>query len=201
VLRLNLNEAEKYLVANWESAMKLEAAMEAVRAKYSQIADEIIRVVQEEHPELDASYNYVHRSVNGGGVGLGRKAWPADQAGRWFTGYYIEGLGLDGLLSPTETRPNAFIWMSPVKANHALQQAILDDAKSRLTKEQLARCTGKSLGDVNFLKYELPEKEELPKMLLEGDVQGFVDHVASHFKVLTTFTPVIDKFLVHRGAT
>ena len=48
-----MNEAERYLLANWENARLLEESMESVRKKYKQIVEELIVAVTESCPELE----------------------------------------------------------------------------------------------------------------------------------------------------
>jgi hypothetical protein len=48
-----MNEAERFLINNWEDARVLEKSMADVREKYKGLLQQFIDFVKREHPELD----------------------------------------------------------------------------------------------------------------------------------------------------
>ena len=106
-----MNEAQRYLLANWQDARMLEESMEAVREQYRQIFDRVAESVKGIHPELDVSKAYVTQFWGSGAIGFSRQEWPDADKGADTPGLWIEYLRLENLSSDAEPAPLATIWV------------------------------------------------------------------------------------------
>ena len=201
--KLLFNEAEQYLLNSWSSASLLEQSMIAVRRKYSGLCDGVVAAVREKHPRLDAGGAYVTSTTDDGSIGIGRKIW--GEPGSYPCGFYIGNLLLEAMLSSEEAKPPwAAIWIWPAKhigIDRLVAKAkVLAAAPKVLATDEWSRCR-RDDGDKNYIFwYDLPEsREELLKMLLDGDGQKFAACLISYFDLLARFIPVLDEVLAVPG--
>jgi len=87
-------------------------------------------------------------------------------------------------------RPRRRAWTPPKQGRPSSKQF------SNSLKRRRALCLKGREEDEYPLCYDLPEpKDQLLKMLVEGDAQQFVDCMVGHLRLLAQFTPAIDKLL------
>jgi hypothetical protein len=191
------NEAEKYLLENWQQARLVEKSLKKIRSKYTEICDRVVEVLKDEHKELDNCDNCVKSD---GSLSIGREKWQSDDNYAYIA---VENLALTDLSDDNEDAPFIGIWAGTprrqaidVNGINRLRSA----AREILTNDQLAECKDDPSDCEYDLWYSLPEtKKDLIKMLLEGDGQQFVDCLVAHFKVFTKFIPVLDEVFSKPG--
>jgi hypothetical protein len=193
------NEAERYLIEHWSLACHMEEAMQSVRKKYMAVFDRVVETVRKNHEDLDDYSNRMTYANEDGCVLLTKSAWREKQKW-WPPGFYIEELRPELLFDTDGPAPYASIWVPAKKTGidpAEARKAIIEAAPQCLSEDERARCL-KQPEDLDYLLcYDLPEpKDELLKMLLEGDAQPFVDCMVRHLDLLARFTPVVDKLLV-----
>ncbi len=193
------NEAERYLIQNWPSARLMEKAMESVRKEYKGVFERALEALQQSGKDFDNPGIFVTQFWGRGFVFLNMTAWMRNKKIWPPPGFYIENLRLELLCDKDEAVPYASIWL-PAKKNGVdpaeARKAILEAAQQLLTEEERALCLKGQEEDDYPLYYDLPEpKDQLLKMLLDGDAQPFVDCMVGHLDLLARFTPVIDKLL------
>lgn len=193
--KTNFNEAEQYLLRNWQQARLVAESMEAVRGKYSELFDRIWEAVRGKHEELDDKYIRPTQRWASGFIGVGRKAWRAK--GSSLAGLYIENVRLEVLADEEADAPYAGVWVGSAKkpaTDTAGVERIVSATGTLLTPDELGRCTLEPSGFGYVIWYPLPEKrQELLDMAIEGDGQRFVDCLVSHFDVFARLIPVMDE--------
>ncbi len=194
------NEAETCLVENWQKARLVEKSMKAIRGRYVGICDKILESVQDEHVGLDRCKNWLKSD---GVLAIGRENWQKDGNHAFIA---VECLRLKQPTEDSVDRPYIGIWTGTPK-KPAMDWGGISRlryaAREILTSDQFAEFFGDpSDWEVNPSDceyqydawYTLPEmKQDLTKMLLDGDGQTFVDCLVSHFEVFTKFIPVLDE--------
>lgn len=180
----------------------MEQAMESVRKSYADLFARVLEAFKETHKELDHVHAYVTQFWGLGYIFLSRNAWVGKTYKHMPPGFYIENLRLELLCAEDQPAPYASIWvpmkktgLGPDKARQAIGMA----AERLLTNQERQFCLKQQEDDDYTLSYELPEsREELIKMLLDGEADRFVGCMVSHLELLARFTPVLDKLLVAR---
>jgi hypothetical protein len=193
------NEAEKYLLENWQQACRVEKSLKKLRNKYVEITDGVLEPIQEEYPTLDRCENLVKSDAC---IIIGRESWQCD--GRYaYIG--MEYLDVDSLWDDNAEHPFIGIWTGkpkkPVMDVKAIKR-LLTDAETILPKDVYDECQWECSPDKlkasecsyqYQLWYTLPqERKELRSMIVDGDGQKFVDCLVSHFRVFAKFIPVLD---------
>jgi hypothetical protein len=200
------NEAEAYLLQNWQQACQVETSMKEIRAKYTAICDKIIETFKDLHGELDWSENNV-KSL--GAISIGCEKWKTDDN---YASIGIECIKLENLLDNKAEHPFIGIYLgSPKKPAMNAEQIcyLCSKARTILTIDQLNQCGEEEpCNDYSDCGYEyqiwyyLPDGQELLNMLLDGDGQRFVDCLVEQFEVFAKFIPVLDEiFPVSTGNT
>lgn len=189
------NEAEKYLIANWQKARLVEDSMEDIRHKYAEICDQVLDAIKDEHKKIEWSKACVTQFWCDGFIGIGRKSWPNDETGGIIC---MDNLRLELLLDTNEECPFIGIYAgTPKKPMIDVKgiKRIISAADKLLTKDELDRCVKDEPTDYYYvLYYYLPEgKTELLNMIIKGDGQQFVDCLVEHFNVFIKFIPVLDE--------
>src|ERR1039457_4724378 len=110
---LDLKSDERFLFEKLPDVVRLEAAMQGVRAKYLRFWDDIYRRVRSEHPALKFFGNHATRPRDGQ-VGIGRDCWLTEWA-RWPSGFYICAIDFESLCSPDAGTPCAGMWLQPLE--------------------------------------------------------------------------------------
>jgi hypothetical protein len=187
------NEAEKYLLDNWQQACLVEKSMKAVRGRYQSTCDRVWEAIKDKHKELD--WHDVSPLRYNGIVGIGRNTWPGEPGKG---AIYIGNLLLEYLLDDNSPSPRAGIWVGtrrkPLIDDEGIKR-VLCAAETLLAREEFEQCVKESvLGDGYILWYRLPEERRtLVGMLLDGDGQQFVDCLVTHLEVFTRFIPILDE--------
>jgi hypothetical protein len=195
------NEAELYLIRQWQSAILVEESMGKIRDKYDSLFQKIADALGAKHAELNNPQVYVKQFWETGYFGAGRKAW---RHGNNNPGFYLHNLRLEMLSDETQEAPYAYIWLGSAKKTDsdlaAARETIRFAASKLLTREELQRC---KMDDIDMgcpLCYDLPEsRNDLLNMLTMGDGQQFADCMLAHLDVLAKFTPILDEVLL-KGA-
>lgn len=199
-----LNEAERFLLNNWDEARLLEESMETVRAKYKEVFQRIIKEVTEAHPELDTHVVYPTQFWGTGSVGFGRKSWAGDAD--WPTGFWISNLRLEKLASEESEQPAVTIYISPKSARKfnvdmiATKEHLFAIARELLSPEEL-EGTGKGDSNDVLLRLPPPSKKELLELLADGDGEKFVARFVKLVDMLARFVPAMDKLFQEHAAT
>ncbi len=194
-----MNEAERFLLKNWEESRLLEESMDGVRTKYTEVFERIVKAVREAHPELDSSKVFVTQSGRwgSGSIRIGRKSWPGGDSDRP-AGFWIWNLLLEKLASEDSEHPSVDIFVddkSAKKCNLDIAGAkaeLLAAAQQVLSPEEFE---GTEKGDSNdtLLRLAGPTKAELLELLADGDGQKFVERFVSLFDLMARFVPTLDK--------
>jgi hypothetical protein len=195
------NEAELYLLRQWQSARLMEESMETIRVKYDSLFQKTVDAFRARHEELNNPQVYVKQFWDTGYAGVGRKAWCS---GNYNPGFYLYNLRLEILSDETQDAPYAYIWLGSAKKTDAdlaaARERIRLAASKLLTKEELQRCKMDDPDKGCPLYYYLPEsRNDLLNMLTMGDGQHFADCMTAHLELLARFTPILDEVLL-KGA-
>ena len=197
------NEAELYLLRQWQSARLMEESMESIRGKYDSLFQKTMDAFRAKHEELNNPQVVVKQFWDTGYAGAGRKAWCSGNYNP-NPGFYLYNLRLEILFDETKEAPYAYIWLGSAKKTDsdlaAARETIRFAASKLLTREELQRC---KMDDIDMgcpLCYDLPEsRNDLLNMLTMGDGQQFADCMLAHLDVLAKFTPILDEVLL-KGA-
>jgi len=187
---LYLKPEEQFLFHKLPDVLKLEAAMNRIRRKYSEFWDNIFHRIQEKHPQLVSTVN--HSSSAEGQVGIGKKCWPAAYQ-NWPSGFYIYSISLELLCSQDSEAPCAGIWIKPPKE----LRFDLGSIKKRLqqkAKNQLGLEFQDNSNSCLSLWYDLPEsRDELLGMLNKNKDAEFAACMLAHIEGLAKLIPLIDE--------
>lgn len=191
------NEAEAYLLQNWEQSCNVEKSMKEIRAKYVAICDKLIEAFKDTHEELDWSEN---NAKSLGSISIGREKWQTNDN---YASIGVECIKLESLSNSKSEHPFIGIYLGESKkpAMNAEQiRRLCSKARTILTIDQLAQCGEEEpcddysdCGYAYQIWYYLPDKADLLNMLLDGDGQRFVDCLMEHFEVFAKFIPVLDE--------
>jgi len=190
------NEAENYLLANWQQACRVEKSLKEIRSKYAAICERVCEALAEEHPTLDLRRVRATQFWCDGFIEIGRKEWQLSENCKACID--IVNLRLELLLDDNGEHPFIGIWVGTSKKpamDVKKVKRLLSSANKILTMDELAMCeTEDPSGYEYVLWYELPEKRaDLVAMLLEGDGQRFVDCLVAHFEVFAKFIPILNE--------
>jgi len=185
---------DRWLIQNWERAGQMEMAMKAVREKYEQLFERVAERVKRELPRLDEREICVSGSEPS--VIFYRQRWYR-KAGWWPSGLYIDNVGLENVTVQSSDAPYAGVWLRP------RDEPLLQGAKRKVQAAAKRALRGQKVSWVDDERfehdcgwYELPEgRDELLRMLLHGDAEQFIDHMAKHVRRLAPLIPVLDRIL------
>ena len=189
------NEAEAYLLCNWQQARSVEKTMEEIRAKYAEVIERVWAATKAQHKELDWYEAYVTQFWCDGYINIGRSNW---QISDNYAYIGIDNLRLEILSDDNAERPYIGIYAGTSR-KPAMEvggiRKVLSAAGRILPKDKFSWEKQDDPSEYAWvLWYDLPaRREELLEMLLDGDGQRFVDFLAEHFGVFTKFIPVLDE--------
>jgi hypothetical protein len=196
-----MNEAERFLIQNWNEARRMEETMEAVRTKYKELAERVIQGVTENHPELDRSRYYVTQFWGGGSLGFGRSTWPSKDG--WPSGLWIWNVRLEHLASAQEEPPQATIWIAPKVAKAAgidllAARRTLSDAVSQVLTDDERESVITTELEESLLRFQSPSKEDLLEGILTEGGEAFVAQLIEQFDLMAKFIPTLDEIFSAR---
>jgi len=180
---LNLKHEERFLFKSLPDVVRLEGAMKDIRQKYSQFWDGICDRVQREH-KLD--WNLNHSTRSDAQVGIGRRSWPSTY-NRWCSGFYLHGISLERLCSPSSERPCAGIWIQLPKDSPIDLQSL----KKKFNQIEANLSSFSSVGI--SLWFDLGPQQELFDLLANKKEAQFANCMVSHFRRLAKLIPLVDK--------
>jgi hypothetical protein len=188
------NEAEMYLVQNWQKACLVEKSMKEIRKRYAAILDRVWEAVEHEHKELDWCEIVVTQSWCTGYMYIGRNDWRVVDD---YTYIGVENLRLEILADDNAEAPFIGIWAGkPRRPAMKMEgiKAVMSAVKRILPKAEFSWEVQADPSDYEWLLwYYLPKtRQELLGMILDGDGQRFVNCLVEHFEVFTKFIPVLD---------
>ena len=176
---LEFNDAERYLLENWQVATEVEDSMSEVRDKYQALCERISEAVRENHKELDLEIvevlSVAKAGVKSGAIILGRSSWPSEGK-NWPTGFWVENLRLEVLLDQEQDPPMVGFWLisdDDVDVQ-AFGRAVKDAAKDAFSAEQLSRWHLGDNDETAFVGRVVARKEEVLTMLSKGETERFV---------------------------
>ena len=187
------NEANRYLIERWADARELVLGMEATRKRYGRVLeDALAELRQRKWWERDfkgwSSVEY--------GIGFGRKSWDVTNHEHHFPGLWMDNIELDHLLTDHEDRPNAYVWIGPLKnAGHdlsAVKRAILKRATPVL--RNFPKRSHENESDI--IRYLFPERpKDFERALTQNRSRPFIELLCNHADTLAEFIPAIDEAL------
>jgi hypothetical protein len=186
------NEAERYLLHQWSDARLLEESMGALRVKYAGILSKALEGFQKNHKELDAPVDKYAKTY--GSIGIGRQSWLFKQ---WPSGFWIDDVRLENLTSQEEVGPSksVVIYDERVELQKA-EEALRSSAKQMLSKVEFDRLEFETTQAKAYFWCNLEQsREELLKLLMEKDGQGFVDCMIGHLEWMARWVPILDEIL------
>src|SRR5262245_21031393 len=190
------SEPELCLFKKWKDARLLEDSLKTVRTKYAELAEPVVDRVGKRHPELN--YNKVHFSRDGtyGIIAIGKASWPKGKEG-YPTGYSIENIDLDSLLSPDLDSPCKTICIYGPDGKD-LEQKIQSAGKRLLGSQEFAHWDSfNELADGTGagISRSLEPRSELFKLVSKDESSGFIECMVRHFEQMVKFTTAIDDIL------
>ncbi len=183
-----LNEAEEYLIEQWDLACRLEKSMRSVREKYEELFERVKDAVTKRHPEFDDCKINVTQKWSDGEIGFGRKSWPGKDGP---SGLWMVNLKLELLSNADSAAPYTCIWIrgdSKIDLE-AAGNIVKEEAKKVLTSEQSTRLASKW---TNVWIFPAPSKREILTALSSGDGEEFVELLAKQFDQMAHFVPILD---------
>ncbi|MCE9546667.1 MAG: hypothetical protein K8T25_14400 [Planctomycetia bacterium] len=182
------NQPERFLLEQWSDAQLVENAVKQIRIKYKSKLDQVLEELEKQYPNLNHSKRRVASYY--GGVAIGKATWPKG-GNNWPTGFYVEDLRLENLTSAQSGSPHKWVWIFCNEA-HRVKSDLKKTAATLLGKEEAVRWefwSDKSGGGIGC---PIESREEILRLLMEDESQGFVDCIVAHFNTLVKFTSIVD---------
>jgi hypothetical protein len=188
---LNLKPEERFLFERLPDVLRLEAAMNDIRRKYSEFWDDICRRVQGEHAELNCPCNRATSDYYEQ-VAMGRDCWPSAYK-PWPSGFYILHVNLECFCLPDYEAPCAGIWIRPRKENRIDLESLKKTFPQEAERQLGVNLRSEGNSEIS-LWFDLPEsRDELLGMLTKGKESQFANCMVSHFGRLAKLIPLIDE--------
>ena len=127
------SEPERFLLEQWTDARLFENAMKEVRNKYAVVLQRALDTFHKNHAELNHPQSYLRKSWSS--IGIGKKSWPL-RDNKTTSGFWIENLGLDKLLSQEQEMPYKLVWIYDPPMEPKETEARLRQAAEELLKEE-----------------------------------------------------------------
>jgi len=181
------DEAERYLLERWQDVGGLQMCIEEMERNQTRRLEEIASRFTKSKPELDRWERYPSRGAPAYDIGVGKEQWS-----KW-TGLWVENIGIQRLWNEQEEGPCASVWIGSETHEAAACRNEIRKAAGSISPVGKGWQSPDAASDVTAVWYPLPEsREDLIKMLLEGNGERFNDCISNHLLVLAKFVPVLD---------
>jgi len=197
-----LNNTDRWLIEHWEKLHQMENAMAGTRQRFESLFHAIHKKVKHTHPALDRmDIHFSQRELknDGGSVIFSKGSWPSTWSEAWRTGFYVWGITLEQLAFESNDGPSMGIYFPVNKSDRRIEKfrQRINEAAPRFLKNQKISEPIRDEDDTRtLLWYRMPEgQKKLLEMLCGGKEQAFIDCIARHVGILSSFIPVLDKLL------
>jgi hypothetical protein len=195
------NEAERYLLTNWQEAVQVEESLGAVREQYKDLIQGVADAARERYG-LDAAGIWVTQRWSDGQFALGRKEWGGKDG--WPPGIWFWHIRLEKMLSEEEDAPVAYLRLGdgrkpPLDLVQATR-CIAAEAKKILTADELAAADMTEYEPGSTCQLDLPPRPQLLAMLRDGDGEQFKACLLGKIDTLAKFIPVLNDLFLHHKA-
>ena len=179
------NEAERYLLENWQEVADMRKCIYEMEIKQNQRLENIAKRAIDSLPGgLDDWLCYGKRNTHS--ILVRRKDW----IGKW-TGLWVENLSLEDLLYERSKESWASVHFSGFDDDvlaKCMKTAGLYAKKHDLWK------LGQFREEKDSIWYPLPKtREELMRMLMDGKSEPFDECIMKHFELLAKLIPAVDE--------
>jgi hypothetical protein len=196
---MKMNKKDCWLIERWEKTRQLEIAMNEARQRFKSLFYEIHKKVKQTHPALDRLDIHLNpKEIEdwGGDVIFSSSGWPSDWE-TWRTGFHICSISLDELSSEQNPDPSINIFFQVKKNDSRIEefrQCINAEAPGVFQGKIIFWNNKDEEDNRTLLWYPMSEgKNQILKMLCDGNKQEFVDCIGDHVGLMCGFIPILDK--------
>ena len=192
------NEAELFLIQNWDEAQALADTMAKARKKNQELLEKIVEAVLVEY-QKDFDFGGIKTGGEYCCLTFSRKGWPRD--GNRPAGLYLDFLGLDSLASKEVAEiPEAYVYMGPARKKTGLdvasaKQKLWQELPKWLTPEEQQPCLKYEDNRDAFVGWYFSSKQEILGWITAGDEQKLKECIQDQVAIFVKLLPVLNDLL------